>query len=118
MCPRPKAGEPPTSWYALCCAYLVTPQHVRKRISRQTLAHYRRIAGLPRHLGEELDRLHAPFYVMRWIAWGGDPAERSRRHAQIMVLRARLGRWPYGAELSTASALGAEPGETPSAGRR
>jgi len=62
--------DPPRTWYAACRAFFCVPEAMRCVVSRQTLAHYRRVTRLPRDLGEDLDRRSAPLSVFKWIAWG------------------------------------------------
>ncbi len=80
-------------WYAACKAFLTLPEPLRCGVSRQTLAHYRKIRDIPPDLGEDLDRRGAPFAVLRWIAWGATTAETRARHAAAVKLYASTGRW-------------------------
>jgi len=57
-------------WYAACRAFFMVPEALRRSVTWQTLAHYRKIRDLPRDLGEDLDRRAAPFAIFRWVAWG------------------------------------------------
>jgi hypothetical protein len=82
------------SWYAACRALLAVPEPLRRHLSRQTLALYRRIRKLPPELGEELDRRAAPLAIFRWVAWGAGDAEQRARHAATVEHHARTGRWP------------------------
>lgn len=84
----------PRGWYATCVAFLATPEPLRREISAQTLATYRRIKRLPRPWGEALDIRGAPLSVARWIAWGRDKGERERRYEEVMAWWARTGKWP------------------------
>ncbi|MFT3775585.1 MAG: hypothetical protein QM820_60325 [Minicystis sp.] len=83
-------------WYATCVAYLATPAAIRKEISRQALATYRRIQRLPPAWGEESDRRGAPLAVVRWIAWGKAQEERERRYREALASWDQAGRWPRG----------------------
>jgi hypothetical protein len=87
-------------WYAFCCRFLTAPGDHRPRVSRQTLAHYRRIQRLPRAMGEQLDRLDAPFHVLRWIAWASTDVERGARYSKALDRRQHTGRWPSWRHLS------------------
>jgi hypothetical protein len=86
-------------WYAFCRAYLSTAPALRKRISRQTLAHYRRVSRLPPDIGLGLDHLGAPIRVIRWIAWASTATERDRRLAVSLAVREQALRWPNESEL-------------------
>jgi hypothetical protein len=81
-------------WCAKCNAYLASPPEIRRAVSPQTLATYRRIRRLPRVWGEELDRRGAPLFVMRWIAWAVDPSEKERRYTTALASWEQAGRWP------------------------
>ena len=106
----PSEPPRPEGWFAYCCAYVVDPDD--RPISRQTLAHYRRISELPRKMGEDLDRLGTPLYMMRWIAWGvsrGAYVRRQRFKAAVAYYR-RAHRWPPTAMLGPVSLL-QKPGD-------
>jgi hypothetical protein len=81
-------------WYAYACLYVTAHPMVRVKVPRQTLAHYRRIKRyIPPAIGQELDQAQAPFFIVRWIAWG-DPHElRLTRYATALEHRDRTGRW-------------------------
>ena len=104
---RPK-NRPPT-WYALCRTFSSLPEPLRGGVSRQMHAHYRRIAHLPRDVGEDLDRRAAPLGIVRWVAWGDGEAEARARHAAAVAHHARTGRWPDPRE------RGKSPPDTPRA---
>ena len=84
----------PLAWYAACRSFLLVPEALRPSVSRQTLAHYRRIRALPPDLGNDLDRRAAPYAIFRWIAWGATDVERRARHAIAVERHTRTGRWP------------------------
>jgi hypothetical protein len=84
----------PLRWCAASRSFLQLPELLRRGISRQTLAHYRRIRALPPDLGEDLDRRAAPLAIFRWIAWGATDAERRARHALAVERHTGTGRWP------------------------
>ncbi len=81
-------------WYAACRLFVLLPAAMQRAVSRQTLAHYRRIHRLPRDVGEDLDRRGAPFAIFRWVAWGATTAEKRARHAIAVEHHARTGHWP------------------------
>ena len=101
----------PLRWYAACRAFLLLPEPLRPSVSRQNLAHYRKIQALPRDLGEDLDRRAAPYAVFQWIAWGATEAERRARHALVRWSATRA----PGAGRARASAPG---GQRPRGARR
>jgi len=81
-------------WYATCQAFFVVPEDQRRAVTRQTLAHYRRIRDLPPDLGEDLDRRAAPLAIFRWVAWAATGADRRARHAFAVERHAHTGHWP------------------------
>ncbi len=87
-------------WYAYCRTFVHLPPAMRRAVARQTFAHYRRIARLPRDLGEDLDRRRAPLTTCRWIAWGHSDAARRTRHAAAVAHHTRTDRWPNDRERS------------------
>lgn len=81
-------------WYAYCVQFGSVPATLRRRVSRQTAAHYRRIAALPKKIGLALDEAPAPFYIHRWIAWGKASGEVDSRFQQALRFRELVGGWP------------------------
>ncbi len=85
-------------WYASCRSYFRVPEALRRGVSRQLLAHYRKVHDLPPELGEDLDRRAAPFAIVRWVAWVATRAEQRARHAAAVKHYASTGRWPRPSE--------------------
>jgi hypothetical protein len=90
-------------WYAYSCLYLAAPPAVRKKVSRQAEAHYRRIQKLPPILGMDLDFRSAPFFVVRWIGWGSRANLHITRYVNAVEHRERRGCWPSPADLGNLS---------------
>lgn len=86
-------NDAPRRWYAACCAFFTVPDVMRRVISRQTLAHYRRIRQLPRDLGEDLDRRSAPLTIVQWVAWGAGEGAQRARHAAAVEHHTCTRRW-------------------------
>jgi hypothetical protein len=104
----------PWGWFAYCQAFLAQPPD--RKISRQTMAHYRHIRDLPQPMGEDLDRRGAPLFVMRWIAWGIalGPAVRKKRYQAAVAFYKKADRWPPTRWLRAAS-VSADPDPEPAA---
>jgi hypothetical protein len=81
-------------WYAASISVSSLPETLRRDVSCQMLAHYRKIADLPRDVGEDLDRRAAPLGIVRWIAWGAGEGDVRARHAVAVKHHDRTGRWP------------------------
>jgi hypothetical protein len=96
----------PLRWYAACRAFLLLPDALRRGITRQTLAHYRRIRTLPPDLGDDLDHRAAPLAIFRWVAWGATDAEQRARHALAVERHTRTGHWPGARERARGSETG------------
>jgi hypothetical protein len=93
-------------WYAYCVAFMATKPALRPRKSRQTLAHYRRIAALPPASGALLDEGGAPFYLLRWIAWGKTRSAVKARFEDVLRYHALFKGWPTEAGLCSGYSLG------------
>ena len=94
--------QPVRNWYNYACIYMRAAPSVRKEVSRQARSHYRAIATrIPPPLGEILDRLEAPFHVVRWIAGVEERNALVRRHAAALEQHERTGRWPQWTATST-----------------
>lgn len=86
----------PRMSYASCRVWSAVPEGLRRPVSRQMACHLRRIGHLPRELGERLDERAAPFYVLRWVAWGDDAVGQLERFHKAMKTWEAGGRWPSG----------------------
>ena len=87
-------GRRAVCWYSACRSFFAVPEALRRDVTRQTLAHYRKIRDLPPDVGEDLDCRAAPFAIFRWIAWGATDAEKRARHAAAVEHHAHSSRWP------------------------
>jgi hypothetical protein len=88
-------------WYAYCVDFKATPLSMRPRKSRQTVAHYLRIASLPPAWGALLDERRAPFYLVRWVAWGKTRSAVKVRYDDAMRYVTLLKCWPTEASLAS-----------------
>jgi hypothetical protein len=88
-------------WYAACRAFPSLPDVFRDKVSRQTQATYRKIARLPKAVGQELDRRLAPLFVVRWIAWAKTRDAIVARHVAAIAHHDRTRRWPPENQLTT-----------------
>src|SRR5262249_20591892 len=86
-------------WYAYCVDFMATRASIRPPKSRQTMAHYRRIASLPAAWGALLDERSAPYYLMRWIAWGKTRSAVKARYDDAVRYNTLLKVWPTEAGL-------------------
>jgi hypothetical protein len=86
---QPRVKRP----YQRAVEWMRAPQERRQTLSRSAASDWRRIADLG-VLGEQLDELGAPYYLIRWVAAPGRrrPAMRQERfHAAVAALT--TGRW-------------------------
>ena len=101
-----RKGPEDGRWYAYCVEFCATKPSVRSRTSRQTMAHYRRIAALPRAIGTALDDGGAPFYLVRWIAWGKSAGQVETRFADAKRFHTVAAFWPHEPTLASCVSLG------------
>jgi hypothetical protein len=88
-------------WYAYCVDYIATKPSMRPKKSRQTVAHYRRIAALPAAWGALLDDRIAPYYLIRWIAWGKTRSAVKARYDDAVRYNTLFKHWPTEAGLGS-----------------
>jgi len=88
-------------WYAYCVDFKTTPRSMRPQKSRQTVAHYLRIASLPPAWGTLLDDRGAPYYLIRWIAWGKMRSAVKARYEDAVRFNTLFKQWPNEASLGS-----------------
>jgi hypothetical protein len=101
-----RKGPEDGCWYAYCVRFCAVSEALRVPASRQKVAHYRRVAALPPKLGAALDERRAPFYVVRWIAWGKSSGTVKSRFDDVMRYLDVLRMWPPEPTLCPAISLG------------
>lgn len=80
---RPRLARP----YHVVTAWLIAAPEVRIARKEWQISDYKRIARLPRHMGERLDKLCASFAQVRWVANGvNHVAELERRYNALVAL--------------------------------
>ncbi|AUX35486.1 uncharacterized protein SOCE836_076790 [Sorangium cellulosum] len=71
--------------YAWCVAFYRAPLDVRAEVSQARRSQYRRIARLPPHLGEKLDKAGVPFDALRFVAYAATLVEQEERARKILA---------------------------------
>ena len=73
--------------YAWCVAWRASLPAVRQRAvpNRQSACNYRRVARLPKVIGDALDGAGVAFRWLRYVAWANGPHERNRRFNEVMA---------------------------------